>query len=198
MNLLTKLQEIQPISEATALLLQAKFKTISYKKKEIILQEGTLDQKVRFINKGLMKISHEAISLKNNPRDVISWFLKEGDIASHLISFFEQKPADETITAIEDCTCEYIATKDLFQLAEDNVEICKLIGKWSGKYLINYHYRLQIYRNNTAEARLAYFLKTNRDLVGRLTQKDIASFLDLDRSSYNRINLREFLTVDSY
>jgi CRP-like cAMP-binding protein len=186
MDLLSKLHEIQPISAHSAALLEAKFKTISYKKKEIILQEGSLDDKVRFINKGLMKISHEAVTSQNNSREAISWFLSEGDIASHIMSFFENKPADESITAIEDCTCKYIYTKDLHQLADEHSDICKLVGRWSGKYLINYHYRLQLYRNSSIEARLAYFDKMYGSLAQRICQKDIASFLDIDRSSLNR------------
>jgi CRP-like cAMP-binding protein len=162
-------------------------KPFRHKKGAIIVEEGVLDTKLRFITKGLMKSFHETTTSRGNKREANSWFFAEGDIVINLLSSNMSLPADETLQALEDCEGIYIGKDILEALSEQFPSICKLISRWTSHYLVKYHFRLKMLRHQNANQRMAYFETHQNKLAGRLPRTVIAAYLDIDTATLSRI-----------
>lgn len=149
------------------------------KKKTVLLQEGNIAKAIFFIDKGLIRsFRHE------KGREKTPWIMKAGDIFVSISSFFTQTPALESIEAIEDCVLYYI-TFDELQYAYEKFPKFNL----HGRLILQYYYKLSEDRNSmreqSARYKFEYLMTRDTDLVGRVQDKYLASYIGVTPSTFS-------------
>lgn len=150
--------------------------TRNFKRNTQFLSEGDQESQLRLVTKGLVK-SYRIKSA--DCKECINWIIQEGGIASSVVSLFKEKASTEYLETIEDTEMICMKNSDLYQLIDQNAEICKLVSKWMLEFLVKYDRRVDLYRHAKPEERLKHFMVSQPNLLKRLSKKEIASFLDI-------------------
>jgi len=174
-----------PLSEGCLKRLSEIVKTTSIKKDEFLLKEGEVCKNLYFIHKGLLKCFY---ILHDTP--VSDWFFGELETIVSIDSFYDQKPSEDFIQALEDTDLFYISFEDLENLYRDFIEF-NVIGRiLTNKYLRIWHRQARNLRMMTADERYSFLLSKQPDLVHRVPVRDLASYLDMSRETLSRMRGR--------
>jgi CRP/FNR family transcriptional regulator, anaerobic regulatory protein len=182
-NVIGFLNSIHPLSEGLQQQLLQLLKEVKLKKKEIYLREGTVSDKISFVISGLLR----SYTVNHEGEETSCWFMKEGDVTISVRSFFERTPSNEFIEALEPCTLLYITYDELEMLYAQYPEF-NVVGRLIvQKYYVLSEERLAGIRNLKANERYAFLLKTHPEFIQRVPVIYLASYLDLDKRSINRL-----------
>ena len=184
--LLTLLASIQPLSRGSQEYLGKVLKHRRILKKEFLLRAGDVSKSVYFITEGLIRAYYF-----KGPKEVNSWFMKEGDMSLSIESFYDQKPSYESIQALEDCDVYSIDFPELEYMYRTYPEF-NVIGR---VLTIKYHklWAQQLYsiRAHNAKARYDWLRENHPDLLLRVPAKYIASYLDVTEVTLSKIKGRK-------
>jgi CRP/FNR family transcriptional regulator, anaerobic regulatory protein len=143
-------------------------------KKDFLLKAGQINKEISFIVSGLM----HAYYLKEDTV-VSSWFLKEGDVIVSVDSFYDQVPSYEYIRALENTSIYYIDYSELEYIYNNFMEF-NFIGRvLTIKYLKIWTQQLYSIKMRSAKERYEWILQNHPELLLRVPQKLIATYLDL-------------------
>ncbi len=177
------LEHIHPLSDALKSYLLDKLKPVSLHKKQVFLKQGEVSNKISFIVKGLLRayyISEEGV-------ETSVWFMKEGDISISVRSFFERKPSEEFIEAIEDTLLLYL-TYDELQECYSLFPEFNIVGRIvTERYYVLSEERLLGIRNKKAADRYRFLLQHHPEILLRAPAQYIASYLDIDKATLSRL-----------
>ena len=183
--LLQYLQKIHPLTEGLQDHLSRIVNAAKIKKKEYILKAGRTCEQIHFIEEGLFRCFY----IKDQS-EVCSWFMKEGDLAISIKSFFEQKPSYESIQALEDSVSYYISYRDLQLIYHEYPEF-NFIGRvLTEKYYTMSEQRLYAMRMQRAPERYSYLMQNSPELIKRVPASHIASYLGITLETLSRIKAR--------
>lgn len=181
-ELLHYLNEIHPLSENLVDFLSRTLKTKKLLKKDYLLKKGHVSRDICFINKGLLRCFY----LVDN-KEVCSWFMKEGDVIVSVESFFNQTESYESIQALEDCIVHYI-THDELEFIYNTYPEFNFVGRVVlTKYYILSEQRLRNMRMLRAVERYSYILENHPELILRVPNKYIASYLGVAEPTLSNI-----------
>lgn len=188
--LLNTFGRIADLSDAERKLMGNLFKPLSIKKGEFFLKEGSKNNLVGFLNKGLVYY----YVLKNDD-EAITDFTKEGDFVSEYHTFINKSKAIHSIKAIEDCEFLVINYDDL-QLIYSDIKDGNKIGRivLEHRFAIVVNQLLSLY-THTPEQRYLNFVKNYSELTQRIPQYLIASFIGVKPQSLSRIRKRVAKTI---
>ena len=176
------LNGIHPMSDALKQYLWKHLKVLILQRKEYLLREGHICNKICFIQSGLLKCFHV-----QHGTGVCSWFMKEGDVIISVESFFTQKPSYEAIQAIEDCELYFIEYDEL-QFIYRHFPEFNFIGRvLTEKYYTLSEQRLYSMRMQRASERYQYLLDHFPELVKRVASKYLASYLGVTEVTLSKI-----------
>jgi CRP-like cAMP-binding protein len=156
------------------------------RKKQYLLQEGDVCKTIAFIEKGALR----AYSVDDNGNEHIIQFGLEGWIISDLYSFLTGEPATYNIDAIEDAELVLInklAHEELLQKVPKYETFTRL--NITGAYLAMQK-RLTSIISFTLEERYASFIALYPDIVQRVPQHMIASYMGLTPETLSRVRRR--------
>jgi len=178
-KLFENFDKIKPLSPRLKAYILSILARKTYRKKDIILQEGTTARYIYFIEKGLVR------SLKyKRGRQRTGWFMKENDFFVSVRSFFSQTPSVETIEAVEDCILYCISFKQLEEAYREFPEF-----NLHGRVILQYYYQLSEKRNDMREQpaidRLEFLMNDQPELVGRVRDKELASYLGMAPETFS-------------
>lgn len=154
-------------------------------KGDFFLREGNICKFVGFINKGLVRY----FVLKNDEESTFE-FTKEGDFISDYTSFNRQTKSIQNIEAIEDCellVIDHIKLQHIFNNTPN--------GNYLGRQIIEHRFDvmvnqlLAVYMQNS-EQRYEKFVNEYTDLIQRIPQYLIASYVGVQPPSLSRIRKR--------
>lgn len=153
------------------------------RKKQFLLKEGDVNRFHTFILNGCMRI----YTLNNHGAEHIIKFAVEDWWVSDRESLLHGTPATMNIDAIEDT--------DVLQWSNDNMELLfsqipefdRLFKKLLSKALNASTERINILISCSAEERLEAFIKKYPDVLNRVPQHMIASFLGITRETLSRV-----------
>ncbi|TYB74283.1 Crp/Fnr family transcriptional regulator [Bizionia myxarmorum] len=159
------------------------FKTIKKSKNDILLATGKISQVSYFVKKGCLRL----FFIDDNGKDVTRYIAFENQFATALVSFITNEPAQETIQVIEDSELLYITHDDFRHLM-------KIIPKWKDFYSIylekayvNNSKRLMSFTILNASERYNQLFKINPNIVKRLPNKIVASYINISQETLSRI-----------
>lgn len=171
--------QIEPLSVELTDYLETTLKRKEVGKRSTLLDEGQTAKYIYFIEQGLVRGYYH---FKN--KEYTSWLMKEGDIFLSVQSFFFQEPSEEIIETLEDAVIHYI-TYDQLQFA------------YSKFPEFNYH-RAVILENYYAQSekrhkmrtkpaldRYKYLMDNHADLMGRVSDKHLASYLGVTTGTFS-------------
>ena len=184
--LLNTIRQIINLDKEAEASITTSFKELKIKKGDHFLKEGEPNLLLGFIVNGLVRIY---ITKKGEEQSCID-FSKEGEFITVYESFLQKGISTQSIQAIEDTTLLVINNNDLQNLYQNIPNGDKLGRIVIEKRFIELAKQLySIYLHNS-EQRYLHFVKTYPDLLQRVPQYYIASFVGVKPQSLSRIRKR--------
>lgn len=161
------------------------FKRQEITAKTILLNEGEIARQAFYIEKGCLRIC-----FNNNGKDITFQFFFEGEMVSSIESFRSILPSFFTIESIEPCVLFSISKKDFHTILETSTEIKQQVEEYTFKRLVFYQKLFLSRIKDNPEKRYLELLKDNPEILLRVPQHYIASFLGITSVSLSRIRNR--------
>lgn len=181
--MLLGLQQFTAFSEADLYILSQYFKPISYDKDTIILNIGEINDKLFFVEEGVL----QEFSYQEEEQTNTHWLMPEGSFVYSTVSFINEVPTEMGIKAIEKVKLLYITKQDL-QIIYEKVPQMERVGRLvTEQNLITYENFLLLIRYRSSEEKLAWFEETFPTLINRIPQKHIASYLNIRPETLSRV-----------
>jgi CRP-like cAMP-binding protein len=159
------------------------FKPITVKRNAILLSHGDTCNKLYFVNKGCIRTYY----ITEQGHEKTRFIAFEGMVATSLSGFISRRPSFEFVDTLEDCELLYITHTDFYKLAAE-------VPEWQSFYLklLEFAY---IYQNKKIEElvtlsageRYAILMKEHPEYIRRLSNKILASYLDVTQETLSRL-----------
>ena len=164
-------------------LIKTFFKPQRLKKKQFLLVEGHICKYLAFVSKGLLK----SYNVDDKGNEHINQFAPEGWWSSDMNSFFNGENSFYTIDAVEDTDLLLITNEDFEKLTLQVPIMDRYFRLLFQNSLISKERRLISSHTHTAEEKYKHILENNPDLVKRIPQNLLASFLGLSPETLSRL-----------
>ena len=159
--------------------LETCLKTIHVRKKQVLLREGDTARYIGFIEKSVIRAYRQV-----RKSEMTIWLTREGDIFVSLSSFFLRQPAIETVEALEPCIIHTITFEQYIYILKTwpsfNLHRAEILQKY---YLLSQE--REIMREQSAYDKFRYLMKQYPDLVQRVEDQYLASYLGVSTSTYS-------------
>lgn len=153
---------------------------------EVLVKEGEINASVFLVLKGLLR-SFATTSAGEERTILLS---KETMRTASTNSFLHNLPSEITIESIEPSLILIIDSNKFTQLARANENITTLAIKGMKDFLTDAMERLTFFTVLTPVERFISFREKHKDLIQRVPQKYLASFLGVTTVSLSRIKAR--------
>jgi len=183
-NLLVNyLEQLRPIPAADRKIITEHFTLKTFKEGEFLVKPDKIARELFFVCSGVIRIgsaNHKGVELTH-------YFYNENHLVSILQSFNEEIETTAYIQA--SCNAEVLSiSKDkLMHLYKELPYLKGLIDHQHQLNLINKVNMRNTYLGEEAQNRYKIFLAQHPDIVLRVSQKDIASYLGITPQSLSRI-----------
>ena len=154
--------------------------------KTILLSEGDIAAKLFFVTKGSLR----TYFIKENGSEITSQFFIEGQMVMSFESAITGKPSRLYIDTIEDSTIGFIKIKTFEKLFRGNNAARDHLNKFLMTRLVYYMNQQASFILDSPEKRYIKFMHDNPELVSRIPQQYIASYLGITPVSLSRIRAR--------
>jgi CRP-like cAMP-binding protein len=159
------------------------FKPLTVKKNIILLSHGETCDKLYFVNKGCLRTYY----VTDQGHEKTRFIAFEGMIATSLTSFISQQPSFEFVNVLENSELLYISHSNFYKLTND-------FPDW-GKFYVKLLEFAYVYQNKKIEElvtlsageRYAILMKQNPGYIQRLSNKVLASYLDISQETLSRL-----------
>ncbi len=166
------------------------FKSISFKKGEVISRVGDVHDKIYFINSGLAR----AYTLDGEGKDY-TWSIYFNDENAHMInlfmtdydSFINKSPSRLEIEALEDSQFIYLTYDDIEYLHQKTPKMLLFSKMMSDLAYCYLHHRVIDAQSKSAKERFEEFMKTTPHLLDKVPQYHVASFLGMTPIHLSRL-----------
>ena len=158
----------------------------TYAAGEIFVPIGTRRQKVGILEKGLSR----GYRIKASGEEVSVTFAKEGElVAAHDVIFY-QVPTEQQIHFLEDSRVWVFDYRDIERLAADTPRIDRVRQALIQDFLVKVLHRLETFLVYSPEQRYRWLQKAEPELLERVQQKYMASFMGITPVSLSRLRKR--------
>jgi CRP-like cAMP-binding protein len=152
------------------------------KKGDYLVRQGEICRNVSFINSGLLRL----FSIEDG-REICKGFVRENDYVSEYTSFLTQQPALENLEALEYCEVVNLSYTNMQSLYKSN-SVFEQFGRKIAEQLFillsTHQTRLLAL---TPEERYTIILNTQPDIIQRVPQYMIASYVGVSPEHLSRI-----------
>ncbi len=161
---------------------QKYFQREFFKKNEFVLRTGEICQKIYFIKKGLLRTFH----INQNGMEFTRLIAKENEFCTILLSFSEEIVSAANIQSLEETELYSISKSDFkeFMSKSDNAKTIytKILEDFQNFQI----QRLEFLTSYSPQDKVEIFLKDNRKLEQRVSDKIIATYLQITPETYSR------------
>lgn len=175
--------KVNHLNEQFALLMGAD--NISVPSKTILLEEGRVADKLYLIRKGCLRLF-----FYNEGKNITFQFFFEGDFVASFDSLYKRQPSLFSLESIEPSEVSAIKREDFYNLIERTPSLRKV---YEEKLIERFHVYQQLFLSrikNTPQQRYEELLKEYPDIIQRVPQHYIASYLGITPVSLSRIRNR--------
>ena len=167
---------------------EAFFKILEVKKfnkKDFLLQEGQVCNKVSFVNNGCMRLFYNVEGVENTVQFFFgnSWY-------TDYTSFLTGQPTIENMQALETCEVVQFKKDDLYRLF-DQFPVFDRVGRvMAENAFLSLSMLNKMLTNEEPQQRYLNLMKQRPDVVEKIPQHYIASYLGVKPESLSRIRKR--------
>lgn len=152
-----------------------------FKKKQILTKENEVENYLHFVTKGLVRKFY-----KKGKEEINTQLSTEGHIIHSQESFHSRTPSEYAVEAIEPATTVSITYDNLEKLYSQNQKMEKL-GRLVITFTMVIKDRLQMNMiKHTPRERFLDFVHKNPELLQRVPQKYLASYLNIQPETFSR------------
>ena len=165
--------------------LQVKSYSLSIPSKTILLEEGKVAEKLYLIRKGCLRLF-----FYNDGKDITFQFFFEGDFVASFDSLYKRTPSLFYLESIEPTELTAIKRDDFYKLINNDLSLRQL---YEEKLIDRFHAYQQLFLSrikNTPQHRYEELLKEYPNIIQRVPQHYIASYLGITPVSLSRIRNR--------
>jgi len=161
------------------------FNRIEVPARTILLTEGSISKKMFLIEKGCIRVW-----FNNKGKDVTSQFFFENEMVGSIESFRKNIPSPTNIETVEPSILWWISKEDLDRIIEEIKEIPQVRDMFIDKIFertfdyMNYFFAMV---RDTPQERYLNLLKERPEIVKRIPQHYIASYLGISTVHLSRI-----------
>lgn len=159
------------------------FRVRKLRKRQFLLQEGDVCKDFAFVSQGLLK----SYVLDEKGNENINLFGWEGWWIADFQSFLFQTPATLAIEAIEDCELLLLSRVNYDQMLEEVPAMERYFRLVYERSLATKDQRLVTAQTYSAEEKYNHLIQTYPELIQRIPQSLLASFLGLTPETFSRI-----------
>lgn len=177
---------IVPFSEEQLSVIMPYFRPKAVKKNQFLLSQGEVCEEFYFIYKGCISTAFLTLEGQEKTRYVMA----DCSIGTALSSFISHTPSFEFMDALEDSELLAIRREDFYKLNEEMTawrlfyqRILEMAYSFQNK-------KIEALVTLTAKQRYEHLLKENPLLVQRLSNKVLASYLDITQETMSRIKTK--------
>lgn len=164
-------------------LLSSKFKRINVRKNSILLAAGEVCQYAYFINKGCLR----TYFITEKGEEKTRYIAFENKFVSAFSSFITQAKSAEYIQALEDSALLRIRQNDFYKLVKIDPVFAKLYRESLEQAQVFATWRIETMISMTAKERYEDLLERMPEVILRLSNKHVASFLGITQESLSRV-----------
>lgn len=158
---------------------------VNYPAKTILLEEGKVANKLFVIQKGAARLWFNSVG-----NDITLQFFFEGSPVCSIESFIQSSPSEFYIETLEPSTVLVIDKSELLSYGESHPDKKEIVVSYLVNRLFEYTH-LFLYRiKDTPQQRYLNLLNEHPNIIQRVAQRYIASYLGITTVSLSRIKAR--------
>jgi CRP-like cAMP-binding protein len=184
-TIISSIKAMTGISEAELQIVLKRFKKKHYKKKITVLASGETAKEIYLILGGCMRLFYE-----KGGEDISAYFFTEGMFAGAYDSFISQQPSRHAIKALEECQVLAIDYKNFQNLYVEFPKMNEFVRKILEERFVSLHQLFTSQILDSPEERYLNLVKSRPDLINRIPQHQLATFLGVTPVSLSRIRKR--------
>ena len=158
---------------------------LSTPSKTMLLEEGKIADKLYFIRKGCLRLF-----FYNEGKDITFQFFFEGDFVASFDSLYKGTPSLFSLESIEPSEVMFIKKEDFYNEIENNSSLRKVYEEKIIERFSFYQHLFLSRIKNTPQQRYEELLKEYPNIIQRVPQHYIASYLGITPVSLSRIRNR--------
>ncbi|ULQ57691.1 Crp/Fnr family transcriptional regulator [Flavihumibacter rivuli] len=151
----------------------------------MLVREGDIARELYFVNKGVLRLFYN-----KEGEEVTGFLFSEGLFASSYESFLRRAPSIQSLETLEDADLLVLTSDALEKLYQDVPRINILTRKIAEQRFINAQLLLSSFIMETPEERYRKFAEQHPEILLRVPQHIIASYLGITPVSLSRIRAR--------
>jgi CRP-like cAMP-binding protein len=162
-------------------------KKIEVPAKKRLLNEGEVSDKLFIIESGCVRIGY-----RNKTKDTTFQFFFENEVLTSIESLFDKKPSRFFIETIEPTKVYYMDKEMLDSLVTKKDEMKSIYQQIMLNKLMIYSSQILSYIQESPQERFYNILRTRPQIIQRVPQRYIASYLGITHVSLSRIKNRYY------
>jgi CRP-like cAMP-binding protein len=152
-------------------------------KKELLLKEGEVNDRMFYVQKGLLRVYF----INDDGKEINTWFVKEGEFVYACHSFHYQIPSEEYIEAMEDSVIMTIKKETWLLLLRNNHKLALFTVNELMANIAEFATQASVLRLMTGEKKYEYLKTHKSDILERISQKHLASYLGVETTYLSKI-----------
>jgi len=176
------IQQYIKVSEQDLIQFIPYFEVRTFSKREEVLRYGQTDDYLNLVVKGLLR---KYVLVGKNEKTL--QLAIEGKVIQSEVSFHTRVPSNVIIEALEPSIVVSMRYDNVLYVL-DNIPVAEKIGRQMMTYLFikkDAKYFAQL--NNTTRQRFLYYLKNHPQMMQRVPQKILASYLEIKPETFSRL-----------
>ena len=184
-DIIALFMQLSGFSEPDATAILQGFERKKLPKKTNLLEAGQVAKEVYFLTKGCIRLFYE-----KEGNDISAYFFTEGMFAGAYDSFVGQQPSRHFIETIEDCEVLSVTFNRLQELYQAFPAMNEFVRKVLEERFVQLHQLFTSQLLDSPEERYLNLLHHHPDLLQRIPQHQLATFLGVTPVSLSRIRHR--------
>ncbi|OCK51624.1 hypothetical protein BA768_02610 [Chryseobacterium sp. CBo1] len=186
-KLLNIYKSIEGLSQEEALYHVSKFERMTFPKKTLLLKEGTVEDYLYFIDKGIIRFFVNKVHPTEPSKEITFSFIAENMFCSAYDSFITRKPCAYNVKTVQETVVYRIHHDDLQELYERS-KVGNYLGRISAENLYVKKTQREIsLLMHTAEERYLNLAKAYPKFIQEIPLKHIASYIGITPQALSRI-----------
>ena len=181
-SLINQVKAFSELSAEEEQMINRYFRHETHPKNAIILNAGEICHKLYFLNKGLLRTFHT----NQNGSEFTRLFCPENRFCTILISFTGNVPSAASIQCLEECELFSITFEDFKIFLSKSVNAQNIYTKILEEYQNFQIHRIEFLTSYTPQEKVDIFMKEHKNLLQRLTDKIIVTYLQITPETYSR------------